>query len=120
MVIHSSEARNGVVIIKLSGRLVFDESLFTLRPKIKGLLESGVKAIIFDLGEVSYCDSSGLGEMIGAYTTIRKHDAAIAFVKLTPKVRTLWERINITNVFDIFETVVEAETFLATDPSPQG
>jgi anti-sigma B factor antagonist len=114
-----SETRTGAVIIKLCGRLVFDESLFTLRPKIKGLLESGVRAIIFDLSEVSHCDSSGLGEMIGAYTTIRKHDAAIAFIKLTPKVHTLWERINIAKVFDIFETQAEAETFLATDRSPQ-
>lgn len=114
----ASESRDGIAIIKLSGKLVFDESLYKLRPKLRELLDSGTRAIIFDLGEVSHCDSSGLGEMIGAYTTIRKHDAAVAFVNLTPKVRLLWERINISKVFDIFDTVPEAENFLTTGRTP--
>lgn len=112
MVIVVSEPHNGVVVIKFSGRLEFDPALYTLRPKIRGLLESGIRAIIFDLGEVPHCDSSGCGEMIGAYTTMRKADAAIAFVNLTPKVRLLWERINVTKIFDIFDTVEEARNFL--------
>jgi anti-sigma B factor antagonist len=116
-VILTSESRDGIVIIKFSGKLVFDESLYKLRPMLRELLDSGTKAIIFELAEVSHCDSSGLGEMIGAYTTIRKHDAAVAFASLTPKVRVLWERINITRVFDIFDTVAEAENFFLTGRS---
>lgn len=116
VVIHSSEAHNGIVVIKLTGRLVFDESLFTLRPKIRELLESGIKAIVFDLGGVPHCDSSGCGEIIGAYTTIRKGNAAVAFVNLTPRVLILLERINITKILDIFDTLAEAESFLATLP----
>jgi len=114
VVIVVSEPRNGIVVIKFSGRLEFDPTLYTLRPKIRGLLESGIRAIIFDLGEVPHADSSGCGEMIGAYTTIRKAEAAVAFVSLTPKVRLLWERINVTRIFDIFDTVEEAENFLKT------
>jgi anti-anti-sigma factor len=115
----TSEVRNGVAVIKLSGKLVFDESLFALRPKLKGLLESGIRAIIFDLGEAPHCDSSGCGEIIGAYTTIRNKDAAVAFANLTPKMRILWDRINVTRIFDIFDTVQEAETFFATNRPPQ-
>jgi anti-sigma B factor antagonist len=115
VVIVTSDVHKGVVVIKLSGKLVFDESLFALRPKIRELLDAGVKAVIFDLPGVSHCDSSGLGEMIGAYTTIRKNKAAVAFVGLTPKVHLLWERINITKVFDIFNTVEDAKKALATD-----
>jgi anti-sigma B factor antagonist len=118
-VILTSESRDGIAFIKLSGKLVFDESLYKLRPKLRELLDSGTNAIIFDLGEVTHCDSSGMGEMIGAYTTIRKHDAAVAFANLTPKVRLLWERINIATVFDIFDTLAEAENFLATRRTPQ-
>jgi anti-anti-sigma factor len=114
VVILVSEPRKGVVVIKLSGRLEFDPNLYTLRPTIRALLESGARAIIFDLGDVPHCDSSGCGEMIGAYTTMRKADAAIAFANLNPKVSLLWERINVTKIFDIFDTVEEARNFLET------
>ena len=114
-----SEAHNGSVVIKLSGRLVFDPVLYTLRPRIKEILDSGIKAIIFDLTEVPHCDSSGIGEMIVAYTSIRKRGAAAAFVGLTSRVFLLWERINVTKVFDIFGTQQEAENFLAAARSPQ-
>jgi anti-anti-sigma factor len=108
----TSELHNGIAVIKLSGKLRFDESLFSLRPKIKELIESGIKSIVFDIHEVPHCDSSGCGEMIGAYTTIRKANANLAFVGLTPRMRVLWERINVIEIFDIFETLPEAEKFL--------
>ena len=114
-----SETHNGIVVIKLTGRLVFDPALYTLRPGIKEILDSGAKAIIFDLAEVPHCDSSGIGEMIVAFTSIRKRGAAAAFVGLTPRVLVLWERINVTKVFDIFNTLPEAENFLAAARSPQ-
>lgn len=98
---------------------MFDESLFKLHPRVREFLESGVRAIIFDLSGVPHCDSSGCGEMIGVYTTIRKGNAAVAFVNLTPRVRVLWERINVTKIFDVFDSVLEAEHFLATTASPQ-
>jgi anti-sigma B factor antagonist len=117
VVIQTSEASAGIVVIKLSGRLVFDESLFKLRPKIRELLESGVRKIIFDLSEVPHCDSSGCGEIMGAYATIRKANAAVAFASLTPRIRQLWERINVTRIFDIFDSIQEAENFLAKQPA---
>ena len=98
---------------------MFDESLFTVRPKVRQLLESGIDAIVFDLSGVPHADSSGCGEMIGAYTTIRKAHARVAFVGLTPRIRQLWERINLVNIFDVFETLPEAEAFLSTGPSRQ-
>jgi anti-anti-sigma factor len=118
-VLLTSEIHNGIAIIKLSGKLMFDESLYTLRQKVRQLLESGIKAIVFDLSGVPHADSSGCGEIIGAYTTIRKADARVVFVGLTPRIRILWERINLINIFDIFETLPEAENFLETGSPPQ-
>ena len=109
---YTSETRGDIAILKFSGRLVFEESLFTLRGKIRELLHSGVKAFVFDFSGVPHCDSSGCGEMISAYTTIRKADAALAFVQLTPRVLMLWERVRLTDVFDIFKTLTEAESFV--------
>jgi anti-anti-sigma factor len=114
-VLLTSETRNGIGIITLGGKLVFDESLFTLRVAVKQLLESGVKNIVFDLSGVPHADSSGCGEIIGAYTTIQKADARLAFAGLTPKIRQLWERINLITIFDVFETLPEAELYLTAD-----
>ncbi len=110
----TSETRNGIAIVTLTGKLVFDESLFTVRPKVRQILEAGIRAIVFDLSGVPHADSSGCGEMIGAFTTIRKADGRVAFVGLTPRIRQLWERINLVNIFDVFETLPEAEAFLST------
>ena len=102
-----SEVRDGVAIIKLSGNLAFDVSLYTLRPKIRDLLQSGVRYFVFDLANIGHCDSSGCGEMIGAYTTILKGDGKVAFASLSTRVQTLWERIKVTTIFNIFVTVQE-------------
>jgi len=115
-VLLTSETRNGFAVIKLSGKLVFDESLFSIRPKVRQLLDSGIKAIVFDLSGVPHADSSGCGELIGAYTTIRTAHGRIVFVGLTPRFQQLWERINLAGIFDIFATLQEAENFLATSP----
>ena len=110
----ASETHNGIAVITLTGKLVFDESLFTLRPRIRQILESGIKDIVFDLSGVPHADSSGCGEIIGAYTTITKAGGRLAFVRLTPRIRQLWERINLIQIFAVFETLAEAETYLAS------
>ena len=101
----TSETRNGVAIIKPSGDLVFHETLFTLRPKVRGLLDSGVRGFVFDLSEVKHCDSSGCGEIIGAYATICKSEGSVAFAQLAPRLRGLWDRIKVTSIFQIVDTV---------------
>ena len=108
----TSETRGSIAILKFSGRLVFEESLFALRARVRELLQSGVKGFIFDFGGVPHCDSSGCGELIGAYATIKKADAVLAFVHLTPRVRLLWERVRLTEVFNIFAALPEAENFV--------
>jgi anti-anti-sigma factor len=91
---------------------VFDESLLTLREHVRELLHTGVKGFVLDFTDVPYCDSSGCGELIGAYTSIHKAGGLIAFVKPTARVRVLWERIRLTDIFKIFDTLAEAETFV--------
>lgn len=108
----TSETRDGVVILKVSGRLIFDESLLTLRAKVRETLQSEVKGFVFDLSEVPHCDSSGCGEIIGAYAAICKAGASVAFVSPSPRVRVLWERIKLTEVFNLFDSLAEAENFV--------
>jgi anti-anti-sigma regulatory factor len=94
------------------GRLVFDETLFHLHPKVRELLQLGVDAFIFDISQVQHCDSSGCGEIIAAYVAITKAGAVCAFVGPTARVLVVWERIRLTEVLKIVKSLPEAETFI--------
>jgi anti-sigma B factor antagonist len=107
-----SEVRDGVAIIKIVGKLMFDETLLTLRHEVRELLEEGVKLFVLDMTDVPHCDSSGSGEVIGAYTTVAKAGGSMVVVGLTDRVRLLWTRVKLTDVFDVFPSVAEAEAFI--------
>jgi len=108
----SSDTKNGIAILKFSGRLIFDQSLLNLRREIGSFLQSGIKGFIFDVSGVPHCDSSGCGEIIGAYSTIRKEGGSVAVLNPTERVRLLWERIKLTEVFPVFNSLEEAESYL--------
>jgi anti-anti-sigma factor len=110
-----SETKEGIAILTLSGRLKFDESLLSLRQHVGNLLAAGIKRFVMDFSRVPHCDSSGCGEVISAYATVRKAGGAVAFTKPGERVRLLWERIKLTDVFPIFDSVPEAEAFLRSE-----
>jgi anti-sigma B factor antagonist len=104
--------KDGIALIKISGNMILDETLFLLRDEVKNGLESGLQRFIVDLAEVPHIDSSGCGEIIRIYSSIVKAQGTVTFVSLTDRVRLLWNRIRLTDVFHIFETTDEAQTFL--------
>lgn len=91
---------------------MFDESLLMLRGEVGKLLQAGIKFVIFDFSDVPHCDSSGCGEMIGAYTSIRRAGGNIAITAAGDRIRMLWKRIHLEGVFNLFTTIGEAESFL--------
>ena len=108
----TSENKEGVAILTLSGRLMFDESLLRLREHVARLLHAGTNRFIFDFSRVPHCDSSGCGEIISAFASIRNAGGGVAFVKPSERVHTLWTRIKLTDVFPIFDDLPQAEMFL--------
>jgi anti-anti-sigma factor len=107
----TTEIRGQTALLRLSGRLVFDESLFKLHPKVRELLQQGADSFIFDCSQVPHCDSSGCGEIIAAYVAITKAGASAAFIDPTERVRVVWDRIRLLEILRIFKTIPEAETF---------
>jgi len=91
---------------------MFDESLLSLRHEVRELLKEGVRLFVLDLSEVPHCDSSGTGEAIGAYTSISKAGGIMVVAGLTERVRTLWGRVKLLDVFNVFDSVAEAESFI--------
>lgn len=90
-----------VAILDVKGRIVLGEEIQDLRNAVRGLLEQGKKKIILNLAEVDYMDSSGVGEMVGAFTTVRNAGGELKLLKLSPKVEDILHVTKLYTVFDI-------------------
>ena len=97
----STRQVNGVTIVDLSGRITLGEGSVVLRETIRDLLGKGDKKILLNLGDVSYIDSSGIGELVSAYTTARNQGGELKLLNLTKKVHDLLQITKLYTVFDI-------------------
>jgi anti-sigma B factor antagonist len=104
----ASREVDGVTVLDLSGRITLGEGSVQLRDAIRDLIGKGQKKILLDLGDVNYIDSSGLGEMVSAYTTAKNQGAAVKLLKLTKKVHDLLQLTKLYTVFDIYDDEASA------------
>src|SRR5437763_6372315 len=97
----STRQVNGIMIVDLSGRITLGEGSVIWRETVRDLLGKGNKKILLNLGDVSYIDSSGIGELVSAYTTVRKEGGELKLLNLTKKVHDLLQITKLYTVFDI-------------------
>jgi len=97
----STRQVDGVTIVDCSGRITLGEGSITLRETISGLLAKGQKKILLNLGDVNYIDSSGIGELVSAFTTVRKQGGDLKLLNLTKKVHDLLQITKLYTVFDV-------------------
>jgi anti-sigma B factor antagonist len=90
-----------VVILDLNGRITIGEETASLRNTIKQLLDSDQKNILLNLGEVSYIDSTGLGQFVGSFATVTSRGGQLKLLNLQKK---LQELMQITKLITVFET----------------
>jgi len=92
-----------VVVFDLSGRLTIGEPVMQMRESLRSHINEGNRRFILNLGEVSYIDSSGLGELVSAYTTIRNKGGDVKLLNLTTKTKDLLQMTKLLTVFDTYE-----------------
>lgn len=97
----SSRQVDGVTIVDLSGRITLGEGSVVLRDTVKELSNQGQKKILLNLGDVTYIDSSGIGELVSAFTSIRNAGGELKLLNLTKKVHDLLQITKLYTVFDI-------------------
>jgi len=90
-----------VTILDVTGRIVLGDEIHDLRDTIRGLLDGGKKKIILNLAGVDYIDSSGVGELVGCYTTVRNSGGELKLLNLTQKVHDVLHVTKLYTVFDI-------------------
>ena len=104
----ASREVDGVTVLDLSGRITLGEGSVQLREAIRDLIGKGQKMILLNLGDVSYIDSSGLGELVSAFTTSKNQGAALKLLNLTKKVKDVLQLTKLYTVFDIYEDEASA------------
>jgi anti-sigma B factor antagonist len=97
----STRQFDGVTIVDLSGRITLGEGSVVLRDTVKDLLSKGQKKILLNLGDVSYIDSSGIGELVSAFTSVRNQGGELKLLHLTKKVHDLLQITKLYTVFDV-------------------
>jgi anti-sigma B factor antagonist len=97
-----------VSIIDLAGRITLGEGSGLVRATIKGLVNSGQKNILVNLKQVSYIDSAGLGELVGAYATVTNMAGNIKLLHPQSKVNDLLQITKLYTVFIAFDDENEA------------
>jgi anti-sigma B factor antagonist len=85
----------------LSGRITLGEGSVILRDKIREMLGQGERKILLNLGDVTYIDSSGIGELVSAFTAVRKEGGELKLLNLTKKVHDLLQITKLYTVFDV-------------------
>jgi anti-sigma B factor antagonist len=97
----SSRRVDGITILDLSGRITLGEGSVVLRDQIRDLLGKGEKRLLLNLGDVTYIDSSGIGELVSAFTTVRNQGGELKLLNLTKKVHDLLQITKLYTVFDV-------------------
>ena len=100
MVLNARRLDN-VVILDLSGRI-------TMGDHIQKLLNGGDRKFLLNLSDVDYIDSSGLGELVTSFTTVRNHDGQLKLLNLTKRVQDLLQITKLLTVFEVFNSEAEA------------
>jgi anti-sigma B factor antagonist len=99
----TTHEKGEVIIVDTSGKLTLGEGTSTLRTKIRELVEGGSRRIVLNLADVTYMDSSGLGELIAAHTTVTTAGGEMKLLNLAKRVHDLLKLTKLYTVFEAFE-----------------
>ncbi len=96
-----------VTVIDASGRITLGEGSSAFRDMVRDLASQGHKKLLLNLGDVSYIDSSGIGEMVSGFTTITNHGGMLKLLGLNKRVKDLLQITKLYTVFEVFDDEAE-------------
>ena len=111
-----TERRVGeVAVLDLSGRLTLGDGSTRLNDKINSLIHQGTRDILLNLGEVSYIDSGGLGQLVSSFNGVRRENGQLKLFNLGKKSKDLLAITKLLTVFDTYDSEDEAVASFKTD-----
>ena len=107
-----NEIKNGVLVISLEGNLLGEHTNAPVMDMIKQNLEAGNKKVLFNLGEMKFINSTGLGMLLTAVTKTRNAGGELALCNLPEQMRKLLQITKLESVFHTKPDEASAITFL--------
>ena len=92
-----------VTVIDAAGRITLGEGASTFRDRVRELASGGRKKLLLNLGDVSYIDSSGIGELVSGFTTLANQGGTLKLLNLTKRVKDLLQITKLYTVFEVHE-----------------
>lgn len=116
-----TERRSGkVMIVDLEGNIRLGEGSMEFRQFIRQAVQNGEKNILLNLAGITYIDSSGLGEIVAAYTSVQKIDGEMKLLHLTRRVNELMMITKLLTVFEVFDNEAQALGSFQKEPENTG
>ena len=103
--------REGVTILDPKGKITIGSGDVALRDSVRGALDSGAMKILINLENVSTIDSSGIGELVAAFTTVSNRGGDLKLSNLSPKVTDI---LQITQLITVFQVEDSEEAALSS------
>ncbi len=100
-----------MTVVDLGGRIVLGDGSALLRKTIRSLMDSDRTKILLNLADVDYIDSSGIGELVHAYTSVKNRGGELKLLHLTRKVHDI---LQITKLFTVFDVYSDEPAAIAT------
>ncbi|HUR34507.1 MAG TPA: STAS domain-containing protein [Vicinamibacterales bacterium] len=105
----SQRTVQGVCVLDIDGPITLGaDGSEKLGDKVRSVLQGGEKQVLLNLSGVAYIDSAGLGELVNAFTTVKKQGGALKLVGVTKKLKDLLVITKLATVFDAYETEAQA------------
>lgn len=108
---------DSVTVVDISGRITLGEGCTQLRELIREQLSKGNKHVLLNLADVTYIDSSGIGELVSAFTAASNQGGLLKLLNLTKKVHDL---LQITKLYTVFDVLDDETKAIASFVKPAG
>ena len=92
-----------VTVIDATGRITLGEGASTFRDAVRDLASKGDKKLLLNLSDVTYIDSSGIGELVSGFTTVTNHGGVLKLLGLSKRVKDLLQITKLYTVFEVFD-----------------
>jgi len=97
-----------VVVLELQGKITIGEGDVLMRKHIKEQVEKGEKNLVLNMKEVKYMDSSGVGELVSSFTSVKNAGGSLKLANLQSRILDLLQLTALITVFEIFDSLEDA------------
>ncbi len=104
MKIDIEKKSNNIIMIRPHGKIVSGEKVMALKETINKVVEDGFLKVIVDFENVPFMDSTGLGVLIAAYTTLKAKDGEMKLIKITQRIKDLLTITKLLTLFDCYDS----------------